>query len=114
MNSIYKNKTQTIANLSSNKSTISTKWIYKVKLNTNGSLQKYKAQLIVRSFEQKKGIDYEETFVLIIRWSTIRAIISIAEQNYWTLYHMDVKIEFLHEDLKVKVYITQPQGFEIL
>lgn len=68
---------------------------------------------MAKEFEWKERIDYKETIVPVIKWVTIRAIISIAAQKDYELCHIDIKTTFLYRNLKEKVYATQPQGFEI-
>lgn len=87
MNSIHKNEMWHLTSLLIGKFIISTIWIYKEKLNTDGLLQKHKGRLVAMEFEQKKGIDYEEIFAPIIKWAMITAMILIATQKNWKLYH---------------------------
>ena len=57
---------------------IGVKWIYKMKLNEEGKVDKYKARLIAKGYTQTKGIDYNEMFALVARWATIQIILAIA------------------------------------
>ena len=76
------------------KSIVSSKWIYKIKHAADGSIEKYKARFVARGFSQKEGIDYEETFTPVARYTSIRAIMALASMMKWDLHHMDVKIDF--------------------
>ena len=96
-----------------NKSVVSSKWIYKIKHATDGSIEEYKAILVARGFSQKDGIDYEETFAPIARYTSIRAIMALASMIKWKLHQMDVKTAFLNGVIEEEVYIEQPQGFEV-
>jgi hypothetical protein len=58
------------------KSVVSSKWIYKIKHAVDGSLEKFKARFVAKGFTQKEGIDYEETFALVVRYTSIRTIIA--------------------------------------
>ena len=64
-------------------------------------------------FSQKEGIDYEETFVPVARYTSIRAIMALASMMKWDLHQMDVKKTFLNGVIEEEVYIEQPQGFEV-
>ena len=54
------------------------KWIYKIKTRSDGSIERYKARLIAKSFTQEYGIDYEKTFALVARISSVRALLTVA------------------------------------
>ena len=76
------------------------------------NIEKYKARFVARGFSQKEGIDYEETFAPITRYTSIRAIMALASMMKWDLHQMDVKTSFLNGVIE-EVYIEQPQGFEV-
>ena len=77
------------------------------------SIEKYKARFVARGFSQKEGIDYEETFALVARYTSIRTIIALAAKMKRKLHQMDVKTTFLNGVIKEEVYIEKPQGFEV-
>ena len=90
---------------------VSLKWIYKIKLNQEGDIQKHKARLFARGFMQKPGIDFYETFSPVARLETIRTVIVVAAQKKWKIFQLDVKSAFLNEKLDEEIYVEQPQGF---
>ena len=63
-------------------------------------------------FSQKEGIDYEETFAPVVRYTSIRAIMALGAKLGWKLHQMDVKTTFLNGVVEEEVYMEQPQGFE--
>jgi hypothetical protein len=65
---------------------VTSKWIYKIKHTANGSIEKYKARFIARGFSQKEGVDYEETFAPIARYTSIRVVIYIASVMGWKIH----------------------------
>ena len=67
------------------KSVVSPKWIYKIKHAVDGSVDKYKARFVVIGLCQKEGIDYEEKFVLVARYNSIRTIMALASMMKWSL-----------------------------
>ena len=93
------------------KSVVGSRWIYKVKQATDGSVEKYKERFFSRGFSQIEGIDYEETFA---PYSSIWTILALSMQMGWHIHHMDVKTAFLNGIIEEEVYIKQPEGFEIL
>jgi hypothetical protein len=91
---------------------VSSKWIYKTKHSVDGSIEKYKARFIAHGFSQKEGIDYEETFSHVARYTSIRDILAIDVVKKWKVHHMDVKTTFLNGVIEEEVYVERPQGFE--
>jgi hypothetical protein len=79
---------------------IGCKWVFSVKLRSDGTLDRYKARLVALGNMQEYGVDYEETFALLAKMTTVRMIISIAASQGWPLHQMDVKNAFPHGDLK--------------
>ena len=67
---------------------------------------------MAKGYAQKEGIDYEETFALVARYTSIRSVISLAAQMGWEIHQMDVKTTFLNGVIQEEVYIEQPEGFE--
>ena len=74
-------------------------------------MEKHKARFVAKGFSQKEGIDYDETFAPVARYTSIRTIIVIASSMGWKLHQMDVNIAFLNGIIEVEVYIEQPKGF---
>ena len=91
---------------------ISSKRVYKVKTHADGSVERYKARLVARGFSQQYGLDYDETFSLVAKITTICVIITLATSKSWKLWQMDVKNAFLHGELDREIYMEQPKGFE--
>uniref|UniRef100_A0A2N9EHT6 Reverse transcriptase Ty1/copia-type domain-containing protein n=1 Tax=Fagus sylvatica TaxID=28930 RepID=A0A2N9EHT6_FAGSY len=94
-----------------NKNVVGCKWVYKLKHNSDGTIARYKAKLVAKGFHQQQGVDYDETFNPVIEPPTVRLILSLAVSHNWFLRQLDVKNAFLHDTLKEKVYMAQPQGY---
>ena len=90
---------------------ISSKWLFKIKHVVDGSIEKYKSRFFACGFSEKEGIDYEDTFALVSRYTSIKTIIALAAKMKWKLHQMDVKTTFLNCVIEKEVYIEQPQGF---
>jgi hypothetical protein len=112
-NSIMKNDVWEVVPRPEGKSVVISKWLYKLKHATDGSIEKYKAHFVARGFSQVEGVDYDETFAPISRYTSIRAVISIAAEMGWKIHQMDVKTAFLNGLIEEEVYIEQPLGFEV-
>lgn len=91
---------------------VGVKWIYKIKLNEHGKLNKYKERLVVKWYIQQYGIDYTEVFPPLVRMDIIRIIITLAAEMGWKLHQLDVKSSFLHGNLEVNIYVEQSNGYK--
>jgi hypothetical protein len=89
------------------------KWLYKIKHATDGNVEKFKARFVARGFSQKQGIEYDEIFAHVARYTSIRIIISLATVFCWKIHQMDVKTSFLNGEVEQEVYMEQPEGFVI-
>lgn len=92
--SIIKNDVWDIVPRPKDKSVVSSKWIFKIKHVADGSIEKHKARFVARGFSQKEGIDCEETFAPIARYTSVNSIITIAASKGWKIHQMDVKLLF--------------------
>ena len=87
---------------------VTSKCLSKIRHEANGSVEKHKEKFVSRGFYQKEGIDYDETFALVARYTSIRTMISISSAMGWKLHQMDVNISFLIGVIEEDVYIEQP------
>ena len=86
---------------------------FEIKHATNGSINKYKAHLIVKGYTQRKGIDHEERFTLVMRFAFIRLIQAIVAHINLELFQMNVKTTFLNGKQDKEIYMDQPIHFEV-
>lgn len=96
---IEKNETWELLDITTSKPVIGVKWVYKTKLNLDGSIQKHKAKLVAKGYSQKLGVDFNETCALVARMDTIRTLIALTVQKGWRLFQLDVKSTFLNGTL---------------
>eukprot|EP00268_Persea_americana_P020974 TRINITY_DN21008_c0_g1_i3.p1 TRINITY_DN21008_c0_g1~~TRINITY_DN21008_c0_g1_i3.p1 ORF type:complete len:139 (-),score=20.40 TRINITY_DN21008_c0_g1_i3:93-509(-) len=92
-------------------SIIGSKWVYSIKVLSDGSLDRYKAQFVAQGYKQEYGIDNEETFAPVDKMTTVRYLRSIAAVRHWPLWQMDVKNTFLHRDPHETIYMRPPPGY---
>ena len=89
---------------------IGCRWVYKVKHNADGSIQRYKACLVPKGYNQIEGLDYFDTFSLVAKVTIVRLVIALASINHWFLHRIDVNNAFLHGDLHEDVYMIVLPG----
>jgi hypothetical protein len=111
--SILKNDVWDIVPRPGGKYAVTSKWIYKIKHAADGSIEKYKARFVAKGFSQVEGVDYDDTFAPVARYSSIHTIIALTASMGWKLHQMDVKTTFLNGEIEEEVYIKQPEGFMI-
>ena len=114
METIRKNKTWRLTDRPASRRVLKGKWIYRVKneVEINGNnTTRHKARLCFMGNRQIKGLDFNETFAPVAKFTTIRCILAMTAANGWELHQMDVKTAFLNGDLDEEVYMEQPDGY---
>lgn len=111
MDSLHKNNTYELVKLPKGKKALKNKWVYRIKQEEHTSHPRYKARLVVKGFGQRKGIDFDEIFSLVVKMTSIRVVLGIAASHNLEVEQMDVKTAFLHGDLEEEIYMEQPEGF---
>ena len=109
--SILQNHTWELLDLPSDSKPLGYKWIFEKKMKADGSIDKYKARLVIKGYKQKEVLDYFDTYSLVTRISFIRMLITIAAIHNLEIHQMDVKTAFLNDDLDEEIYMEQPEGF---
>jgi hypothetical protein len=92
---------------------ITYKWVYKVKTRSDGSLERYKARLVARGFQQEQGHDYDETFAHVAHMATIWTLLIMASVREWSISQLDLKNSFLNGELHEDAYMCPPHGYSI-
>lgn len=112
-NAHKRNGTWIIVDRPKQKSLMSTKWVFKVKTATDGSIERFKARLVARGFEQRAGFDYGETFAPVAKYETIRTLVALAAQFDLQIKQFDVTTAFLYGKLEEEVFIKPPEGMDL-
>lgn len=110
--SLNENETWTLEQLPFKKLAIRNGWVFKLKYDSEGNINKYKARLVIKGCSQRYGIDYTETFSPVVRYESVRAILSISAYENLKLRQFDIKTAFLYGALEEEIYMLQPIGYE--
>ena len=101
-----------VSNLPEGKKTIKTKWIFKIKKNSNNEPERFKARLGAKGFSQKEGIDYNETFAPVVKHESLRLFLAISVNENYKMHHIDISTAFLYGELDEEVYIDPPECYK--
>jgi histone deacetylase 1/2 len=100
-----------VSSLPTSRKPIDTRWIFKIKRDATGNIERYKARLVARGFTQIPGIDFDETFSPVTRLTTIRMLIAIRAKKGYSLRQCDTKTAFLNASLQEEIYIDIPKMY---
>jgi hypothetical protein len=113
MKSLLENGTWELVERKPGMKVIPSKWVFKLKRDSEGRINRYKCRLVAGGHRQTYGVDFEETFAPVSKATSLRVLLSIAAYNKWKVHQLDVKTAFLHGDIDTVVYMQQPEGYEI-
>ena len=109
--SLMEHETWELTELPVDRKPVGCKWVFKIKHDENGDIERYKCRLVAQGFSQTQGIDYDETFAPVARFNTIRSLLAMAVNRGMIIEQMDVVTVFLNGMLKEEIFMSQPPGF---
>ncbi|UYV80953.1 K02A2.6-like, partial [Cordylochernes scorpioides] len=110
LRSLEDRNTWTLSDLPLGKRPISSRWVFKIKTNSKGDVERFKARLVARGFSQKRNVDFFETYSPVINFSVIRMIFALTINKNWYNRHLDVDNAYLYGELNEEIYMSPPDG----
>ena len=111
IDSLHDNSVWELVQLPEGRKPVGSKWVFKVKTNADGSIERCKAHLVAQGYSQKEGLDYDETLSPVVQSESVHSVIALMSKNGLKLHQMDITTAFLNGDLEEEVYMKQPEGF---
>lgn len=94
------------------KNVIQSRWVFRTKYRSDGSVDRHKARLVAKGFTQKHGVDYEETFSPVVRFDTVRLLLSVVQAKGLFVKQIDVVGAYLYGSLDEEIYMEEPECFK--
>ncbi|CAI7926084.1 unnamed protein product, partial [Closterium sp. NIES-54] len=112
LKSIEENGTWKLVELPEGRKAITSKWLFKIKSNADGKIERYKSRLVAKGYHQKEKVDYKELFSPVVKATALRTLLAGATIKGWVVKQMDVTMAFLNSVLEEEIFMVKPEGFD--
>jgi hypothetical protein len=102
-----------VSDVPQGKKVLQGRWVFTVKRDEHGHIQRYKSRFCAKGYMQREGVDFNEVYAPTSKHVTLRALLAVAAEQDLEVHQMDIKTAFLHGELEEEIYIEQPKGFEL-
>ena len=105
LDALHSNNTWTVVPILVGRKIVGSKWVFKLKRDADGNINRYKAHLVVQGFSQQQGLDFDELYALVVRYDSLRLLIALAAYYNWWPQQFNIKAAFLYGDLKEDIHM---------
>ncbi|CAI7859393.1 unnamed protein product [Closterium sp. NIES-53] len=112
LKSIEEDGTWELVELSEGRMAITSKWLFKIKSDVDGKIERYKSRLVVKGYQQKEKVEYKELIAPVVKPTTLRTLLAGGTIKGWVVKQMDVTTAFLNGILEEEIFLAQPEGFD--
>ncbi|CAI5974422.1 unnamed protein product [Closterium sp. NIES-64] len=112
LKSIEENDTFELVELPEGRKAITSKWLFKIKSDADGKIERYKSRLVAKGYQQKEKVDFKELFAPVVKPTTLRTLFAGAAIKGWVVKQMDIVTAFLNGILEKEIFMAQPEGFD--
>ncbi|CAI5478185.1 unnamed protein product [Closterium sp. Yama58-4] len=112
LKSIEENDTYELVELPEGRTAITSKWLFKIKSDADGKIERYKSRLVAKGYQQKENVDYKELFAPMVKPTTLRTLLTGAAIKGWVVKQLDIVTAFLNGILEEEIFMAQPEGFD--
>ncbi|KAI0991222.1 hypothetical protein K3495_g16965 [Podosphaera aphanis] len=113
MSSLQENKVWDIVPRPIGRKVVGGKWVCKIKRDSHGEIERFKARYVAKGFSQIQGLDYDETFAPVVRFDSLRLLLAISAAKKWKPRQLDIKTAFLYGILNEEIYMELPEGYRV-
>ena len=89
---------------------VGSKWVFKLKRDANGNINRHKVRLVAQGYFQQPGFDYEELYSLVVCYDSLRLLIALSAFHHWRPQQLDIKAAFLYGILNKDINMQLPEG----
>ncbi|CAI7895108.1 unnamed protein product [Closterium sp. NIES-54] len=112
LKSIEENGTWELVELPEGRKAITSKWLFKIRSDADGKIERYKSRLVAKGYQQKEKVEYKELFAPVVKPTTLRTLLAGAAIKGWVVKQIDVTTAFLNGVLEEEIFMAQPEGFD--